>query len=117
MYNFIKPYKLITFLFLSQCLIVAKTNLKVINSTNESLEIEITTDFKTKADLYPTSILIGLPNKNVPRLKLISKEEKSLSNKIKPIETEIFKWSQIQLLRNLNTVVLKVNPHVENRSY
>ena len=112
-----KKNKLITFLFLYHCLIVAKTDLKVINSTNESLEIEITTNFKTEADLYPTSILIGLPNNDTPKLQIISTEEIGLLNNIKPIETELFKWSQIQLLRNLNTIVLKVNPHTDNKSF
>ena len=112
-----KKNKLITFLFLYHCLIVAKTDLKVINSTNESLEIEITTNFKTEADLYPTSILIGLPNNDIPKLQIISTEEIGLLNNIKPIETKIFKWSKIQLLRNLNTIVLKVNPHTDNKSF
>ena len=98
-------------------MIVAKTDLKVVKSTNESLEIEITTNFKTKADLYSTSILIGLPNNDIPKLQIISTEEIGLLNNIKPIETKIFKWSKIQLLRNLNTIVLKVNPHTDNKSF
>ena len=71
MYNNIKY--LITAIFFINTL-YGKTNIKILNSTEETLYIEIEIDAITAADLYPKSIFVGLPNRILPETEIIIKE-------------------------------------------
>ena len=95
----------------------SKTDIKILRSTEKSLYLEIEIDAVTSADLFPKSIFVGLPNKLLPTTEIIYKEESSAPFKSEKSNSGIFTWSNLQLLKNLNTVVLKIDPKSSDGSY
>ena len=114
MYNNIK-YIITAFFFINT--LYGKTDIKILNSTEETLYIEIEIDAITAADLYPKSIFIGLPNRILPETEIIYKEESPIPFKSEQSNSSIFSWTNIQKLKNLNTAVLKIDPKSSNNSY
>ena len=94
-----------------------KTDIKILNSTEENLYIEIEIDAITAADLYPKSIFVGLPNRILPETKIIYKEVSPIPFKSEQSNSYIFSWTKIQKLKNLNMAVLKIHPRISNNSY
>ena len=95
----------------------SKTDIIIHKSTETSLTIEIEIDAVTTADIYSKSISVGLPNNVLPKTKLIYKEESSTPFRSEKSNSEIFSWTNIQILKNLNTAVLKIDPKSSNNSY
>ena len=114
MYNNIK-YIITAFFFINT--LYGKTDIKILNSTEETLYIEIEIDAITAADLYPKSIFVGLPNRILPETEIIYKEESPIPFKSEQSNSSIFSWTNIQKLKNLNTAVLKIDPKSSNNSY
>ena len=112
--NYIKH--LITAIFFINTL-HGKTDIKILNSTEENLYIEIEIDAITTADLYPKSIFVGLPNRILPETKIIYKEVSPIPFKSEQSNSYIFSWTKIQKLKNLNMAVLKIDPRISNNSY
>ncbi len=48
-------------------LLFASVSKKIIKSNDHYLEIELNLNVKTEADLFPISLLIGLPNSKIPK--------------------------------------------------
>ena len=93
-----------------------KTDIKILNSTEEILYIEIEIGAITAADLYPKSIFVGLPNRILPETKIIYKEVSPIPFKSEQSNSYIFSWTKIQKLKNLNMAVLKIDPKISNNS-
>ena len=89
----------------------------ILKSTETSLTIEMEIDAVTAADIYSKSIFVGLPNNVFPKTELIFKEESSIPFRSEKSNSEIFSWTNIQILKNLNTAVLKIDPKSSNNSY
>ena len=75
-----------------------KTDIKILNSTQETLYIEIEIDAITAADLYPKSIFVGLPNRILPETEIIYKEESPIPFKSEQSNSSIFSDSHSKCL-------------------
>ena len=81
-------------------LIFSSVTKKVTHSSKQLLEIEIKIDAKTEADLFPISLLIGLPNKEIPKTVFNYGNERSLNFKTIQEKTNGYDWINNQKLRN-----------------
>ena len=98
-------------------LIFSSVTKKVTHSSKRLLEIEIKIDAKTEADLFPISLLIGLPNKEIPKTVINYGNESSLYFKTTQEKTNGYNWINNQKLRNLNVATLHISPITNTNSY
>ena len=107
----------ITFLFFSRNFLFSSVKRTIIEDRLTKIIIEIDIDAVSEADLYPTTLLIGMPNDKIPETKI------SFSNKTK-IQFESnhnpvtgFDWINKQKLKNLHTGSLKISPLYDKNHY
>ena len=98
-------------------LIFSSITKKVTHSSKQLLEIEIKIDAKTEADLFPISLLIGLPSKEIPKTVINYGNESSLHFKTIQEKTNGYNWINNQKLRNLNVATLHISPLTNTNSY
>ncbi len=89
---------------------------QVEQSTVEKLVIHINFDVKTQGDLEPFTLLIGLPNDELPILNV-----RGLNKRKNPFVIENdnvgVRWINQQKVRMLETATLEVNPSIEENYY
>ena len=90
---------------------------KIIKSNNHSLELELILDVQTEADLFPISLLIGLPNQELPRTVINYGDKSPLHFKTSQEKTNKYNWINNQKLRNLNVATLHISPIANTNSY
>jgi len=98
-------------------LIFSKHNIEIINNSESVLTIKLSNSAKTQADLFVNHIFVGLPDKKLPNIELLSSQ---ISNSTFPLEPQIGKtydWIGVQKHKNLNVGILKINPIINSNSY
>ena len=90
---------------------------KVIRNDSEFLIFELSITAKTEADLYPISILVGLPEKMTPQTTISYENEAptpfNTTQKVKPG----FDWVNSQELQGLETATLRLSPLIDSKNY
>ena len=113
-----KPYiSILFFLFLFLNALYPSVKKTVIEQSDTKLIIDIYIEALSEADLYPSSILVGLPTKELPITNIQYFEKTKIPFKSKHKLQEKFNWTNIQKLKNLNTGVLTVSPLSINNHY
>ena len=108
--------QLTNILFISTTLFGSLTK-KVIKDDLSQFIIRIEIEAETEADLRPTSLLVGLPNNQIPNASI------QLLNKAKiPFYTkqeigDDLEWINQQSLRNLETGTLHISPLINHSEY
>ena len=107
----------IIFLFFSRNFLFSSVKRTIIEDRLTKIIIEIDIDAVSEADLYPTTLLIGMPNDKIPKTNI------SYSNKTK-IQFESnhnlvtgFDWINKQKLKNLHTGSLRISPFCDKNHY
>ena len=90
---------------------------RVIRNDSEFLIFELSIAAKTEADLYPISILVGLPYKMIPQTTISYENEAPTPfNTTKKIEPG-FSWVNSQELQGLETATLRLSPLIDKKNY
>ncbi len=96
--------------------IIAGVQWQIDQSTIEKLVIHINFDVKTQGDLEPFTLLIGLPNNELPALNV-----RGLNKRKNPFIIENdnggVRWINQQKVRMLETATLEVNPSIGDNYY
>ena len=90
----------------------------IIEQNNNKIIIELDFDAFSDADLYPTSLLFGLPEKKVPitNIQYYEKSEIPFKSNHDPIPG--YNWTNFQKLKNLHTGTLRISPlSMDNHYY
>ena len=110
-------FKKISLFIIISNIIFPSVSKKVIQSNKKLLEIEIKIDALTEADLYPISLIIGLPNQQLPKTVINYSNEASLNFQTMQEKTFEYNWINKQKLRNLNLSTLQISPLAKSNSY
>ena len=89
----------------------------IIEQNNNRIIIEIYLDAISEADLYPTSILLGLPDNKLPITNIQYSERRKIPYKSNHEPISGFNWSNLQKLKNLNTGTLRISPLSNDNHY
>ena len=105
------------YLLLFNSLIYASVIKKVIKASKKTLVVQIEVDALTEADLYPISLIIGLPSSNIPKtqIEFLNKTQLPYKTKIEPIQN--FEWINQQSLQNLETGTIRISPVANSGEY
>ena len=90
---------------------------KLIKNENNKTLIKIEIDAMTEADLFPISLIIGLPTKKLPKLTIDYENESKTP--FKSIQKSVSEtgWTNSQILQNLETATLTISPITKIGSY
>ena len=105
------------FLFFFISVLFPSVKKTIIEQDETKLIIEISIDALTEAELFPSSLLIGLPTKTLPTTSIQYFEKTKIPFQSRIEFSEGFNWTNIQKLKNLNTGILKVSPLSNNNHY
>ena len=94
----------------------SQSNLKILNSTESELILEIYTNLQSHEDLKPFELLIGLPNSILPKIEIIRSNKKIHSYNI-PKDPHQIKWINNQKVNGLNTATLRISPLGKSYNY
>ena len=89
---------------------------RILESNSQTLILQININARTDADLFPTSLLIGLPSNNLPKTEIIFENKIRTTFKTSDVIEKGFEWINQQKLKNLNVATLKISP-VHNSKY
>ena len=96
-------------------LVTAQTQWRIISNNEDELVIQVTTNPKTVDDLAPMHVLIGLPDSNLPSIKIRQRE--SGRHSIKELKLSETKWIHQQMVNGLQTGTLQISPTSQNGTY
>ena len=85
----------------------------IIEQNNSKIVIDIYVDATSDADLYPTSLLVGLPENKFPvtNIEYYKKSKIPFKSGHKPLNGfNGFNWTNIQKLKNLYTGTIRISP-------
>ena len=102
--------------FIGVSFLFPQSNLKILNSNESELILEVSTNLQSDEDLKPFEILIGLPNSILPKIEIISSDKKIHSYKI-PNGPHSIKWVNSQKVNGLNTATLRISPLGKSYNY
>ncbi|MDP7071819.1 MAG: C25 family cysteine peptidase, partial [Candidatus Marinimicrobia bacterium] len=110
--NRIFPY----ILFLAG-LTASPPSISLISSTETELVFRVETEAKTKDDLKPISVVIGIPDDAFPELLIAGEGLRTFANVPGKTADENVRWIQKQKLRSLHTATLEISPAVNMSQY
>ena len=96
-------FRLFTYIIILHSIILSDVNRQVLKSDSEELIIEYNINAETESDLYPISLLVGLPTQDFPEVS-ISFENYSVI----PFDSQQeikngYEWTNKQRLQGLET--------------
>ena len=98
-------------------LIFSDVTKTIIRNDSEALVIKLNILAKTEADIYPISLLIGLPNSKIPITSISYESEAPISFKtVQEVEPR-FDWVNRQKLQGLETATLRISPLIDEKNY
>ena len=105
------------YIIILHSIILSDVNRQVLKSDSQELIIEYNINAETESDLYPISLLVGLPTQDFPEIS-ISFENYSVI----PFDSQQeikngYEWTNKQRLQGLETATLKINSLISNTSY
>ena len=90
---------------------------RVLKSDSEELIIEYNINAETESDLYPISLLMGLPTQGFPEVSISFENDSVIPfDSQQEIKTG-YEWTNKQRLQGLETATLKINSLINNTSY
>ena len=110
MINSVRLLKAIFFLYLLFNLAYSSVYKNILESNSSNLTVELVTDAQTEADLYPSTLIIGLPSDKLPQVRVIYKNELKTVLNTSGYDFFGFKWINQQKIKGLNTATLKITP-------
>ncbi|MBA65859.1 MAG: hypothetical protein CMG55_08675 [Candidatus Marinimicrobia bacterium] len=116
MLNQLLVYNILLLLFAIDFLF-ATVSKKLIENNNQKLIIELHIDALTEADLYNTSLIIGLPNNELPSTNIEYFNKSLIPFKSKHNEQSGFNWINKQKLKNLQIATLSISPFSDTNYY
>ena len=69
-YHFRPMFRLLTYIIILQSIILSDVSRRVLKSDSQELIIEYNINAETESDLYPISLLIGLPTQDFPDVSI-----------------------------------------------
>ena len=102
--------------FIGVSFLFSQSNLKIINSNESELILEVNTNLQSYEDLKSFEILIGLPNSILPKIEIIRSNKKIHSYNI-PKGPHHIKWVNKQKVNGLNTATLRISPLGKSYNY
>ena len=102
--------------FIGVSFLFPQSNLKILNSNESELILEVNTNLQSDEDLKSFEILIGLPNSILPKIEIIRSDKKIHSYNI-PNGSHHIKWVNSQKVNGLNTATLRISPIGKSYSY
>ena len=99
-----------TILFVLTGVLFASVSKNIIQSNTRTLVIELDIVVSTEADLFPISMLIGLPSNTVPETQIEFSNKSKLPFKTLQEPLNGFEWINQQELQNLETGTIRVSP-------
>ncbi len=105
------------YLFLLSSILYSSVLKSVIKNERKTFVIELSIDVFTESDLFPTSLLLGLPTEKLPQIKIDYKNETPIPFKSIQRADKGYKWINQQRLKNLETATLHVSPMAGLNSY
>ena len=112
--NFLKN---IIFLFFITSALFPSIKKRILLSNDDKLIINLNIDAKTEADLFPTSMLIGLPTSRLPQTKIIYNNEAPIPFLLKQKLKTGFDWINKQKIQNLHTGTINISPIKNKTTY
>ena len=90
---------------------------QILNDSPNEFKIKITIELSTEADLFPTSITIGLPNASLPEtdIQFLSKSQIGFQTDSKINKN--FEWINNQIIQNLYTSSIRISPIASDNEY
>ena len=64
-------FRLLTYIIILQSIILSDVSRRVLKSDSQELIIEYNINAETESDLYPISLLVGLPTQDFPDVSII----------------------------------------------
>ena len=102
-------FKLFTYIIILHSIILSDVNKKVLKSDSEELIIEYNINAKTESDLYPISLLVGLPTQDLPEVSISFQDDSIIPFDSRHEIKSGYEWTNKQILQGLETATLKVN--------
>ncbi len=109
--------KYLTYLILLSSILFSSVSKQIIKNGNRSFIIELNIDALTESDLFPTSLLVGLPTEKLPNIKIDYNNESPIPFNSMQHAEKGFKWINQQKLKNLETATLMISPISSSNNY
>ena len=111
-------FRILSVVLMISSALFASVKTKIIQSSQENLVIQVVTNPVTTANLFPSSLLIGLPSLKLPKTQIrhYRKSPNPFPRFNKESETD-FEWHNLQILQNLPTAVLEIDPKTEDGNF
>ena len=90
---------------------------QVLKSDPRELIIELNVNAVTESDLYPISLLLGLPNQDLPQLSIRFEDSSDIPFNTQQEVKSGHEWTNMQRLQGLETATLKINSLASKSSY
>ena len=110
-------FRLFTYIIIVHSIIFSDVNRKILKSDSEELIIEYNIDAETESDLYPISILVGLPTHGFPEISISFEDDSVIPFDSQQEIKNGYEWTNKQRLQGLETATLKINSLISNTSY
>ena len=116
-YHFRPMFKLFTYIIILHSIILSDVNRQILKSDSKELVIEYNINAETESDLYPISLLIGLPTQDFPEVSISFQDDSVIPFDSRQEIKSGYEWTNKQILQGLETATLKVNSLINNTSY
>ena len=110
-------FRLFTYIIILHSIILSDVNRQVLKSNSEELIIKYDINAETESDLYPISLLVGLPTQGFPEISISFEDDSVIPFDSQQEVTSGYEWTNKQRLQGLETATLKINSLISNTSY
>ena len=107
---------LFVIIYISMHWVTAQTKLDIISSNEDELIIRVNTNITSVEDLKTIELLIGLPNEELPKIKIKVLEKINFNNELR-IDDYKTEWIHNQIVNSLHTGTLRISPMLEDGLY
>ena len=105
------------FIFFFVSIVFPSVKKTIIEQNNSKIIIDLDFDAFSDADLYPTSLLFGLPDKKIPITNIQYYKKSKIPFKSNHDQIIGYDWINLQKLKNLNTGTLRISPLSKDNHY
>ena len=105
------------FIFFFVSIVFPSVKKTIIEQNNSKIIIDLDFDAFSDADLYPTSLLFGLPDKKIPITNIQYYKKSKIPFKSNHDQIIGYDWINFQKLKNLNTGTLRISPLSKDNHY
>ena len=117
LYHFGPMFRKFTYIIFLQSIILSDVDRQVLKDSTDELIVEINLNAKTESDLFPISLLVGLPTKDLPQVKIRFEDDSDIPFTTFQKAGSGYEWINRQELQGLETATLKINPIISSSVY